>query len=156
MILRCVAMLAAITTGLLTSAAPVLAQGKKSDSVVKAKATADKPADGKQVITITLDIDSNYHIYANPVSNPDNESSQTVVSVTGKAKPDSVKVEYPEGKLIKDSLVGDYKIYKGKVTIKATVQRAKNDDGALEVSIKLQACSKTSCLLPATIKLSVP
>ena len=43
MILRSVAMLAvlvALMAGLLSSASPVLAQGTKSDSVVKAKATA--------------------------------------------------------------------------------------------------------------------
>jgi DsbC/DsbD-like thiol-disulfide interchange protein len=156
MTLRRIAMLAALAAGLILNAAPVDAQGKKSDSVVKAKATADKPTDGKQVITITLEIDPKYHIYANPVGNPDQESSQTVVTVGSKAKLDSVKIDYPVGKLVKDSTVGDYKIWKDKVTIKATVQRAKNDSGALEVSIKLMACSKTSCLLPATIKLAVP
>src|SRR5271167_4060023 len=98
MILRCVALLAALAVGLTASAVPLLAQGKKSDSVVKAKATADKPADGKQVVTITLQIDPKYHIYANPVGNPDHESSQTVVTVGGKAKLESVKVDYPPGK----------------------------------------------------------
>jgi hypothetical protein len=155
MTLRYVAMLAILAAGLMVSAAPVRAQSKKSDSVVKAKATADKPTDGKQVVTITLEIDPMYHIYANPVGNPDQESSQTVVKVTGKTKLDSVKIAYPESKLIKDSTVGDYKIWQGKVTIKATVQRAKDDTGALEVSIKVMACTKKSCLLPATIKVPV-
>jgi hypothetical protein len=155
MTLRRVAMLA-VLAALLASAQVVLAQGKKSDSVVKAKAAADKPTEGKQVITVTLEIDPKYHIYANPVGLSDLESTQTVLKVAGKAKLDSVKVEYPPGKLVKDQVVGDYKIYEGKVKIKATVQRSKNDTGALEVSIKLQACSKTGCLLPATIKVPVP
>src|SRR5262249_25376329 len=119
------------------------------------KVTADKPVEGKQVVTVTLEIDPKYHIYANPVGNEDFEPAQTTVSVTGKAKPESVKVDYPPGKLVKDS-AGDYKEYTGKVTIKATVQGAKGDVGPLEVSIKLQACSKSSCLLPATIKVATP
>jgi thiol:disulfide interchange protein len=151
-------MLASLLAGLmLLTATPVLAQGLKSDSVVKAKATADKPVEGKQVVTITLDIDAKYHLYANPVGNPDYEANQVSVDVKGKDKAlQSVKVDYPAGTLKKDSAVGDYKIYKGKVTIKATVQRAKGDAGALEVAIKLQACSEKACLMPATIKATVP
>jgi hypothetical protein len=141
----------------LAAAGPALAQGTKSDSVVKATAKADKPGDdGKQTLTITLEVDPEYHVYANPVGNEDFDSNKTTVSVTGKKKPESVKVDYPPGKAVKDSVVGDYKIYSGKVTIKAVVQRAKGDDGPLEVAVKLQACSKSKCLLPATIKLPVP
>jgi hypothetical protein len=141
----------------LTAVGPALAQGTKSDSVVKATAKADKVGDdGKQALTITLEVDKEYHVYANPVGNEDFDSNKTTVTVTGKAKPESVKVEYPDGEPVKDTVVGDYKVYKGKVTIKATVQRAKGDTGELEVAIKLQACSKSKCLLPATIKLSVP
>jgi hypothetical protein len=132
-------------------------QGKKSDAVVKASASADKPdADGKQVVTLTLTIDPKYHLYANPVGNADLESSQVLVKVGGKAKLDSVKINYPPGQVVKDKVVGDYKIYKDKAVIKATVKRAKGATGALEVSVTLVACSKTSCLLPATIKVEVP
>jgi thiol:disulfide interchange protein len=141
----------------LVTAGPVLAQGSKSDSVVKATAKADKPGDdGKQTVTITLEVDPEFYIYANPVGNEDFDSNKTAVTVTGKKKPESVKVEYPPGKAVKDSVVGDYKIYQGKVTIKAVVQRAKGDAGELAVEVKLQACNKSKCLLPATIKLPVP
>src|SRR5581483_6955016 len=124
---------------LLAAAGTALAQGNKSDSVVKATAKADKPGDdGKQTVTITLEVDPEFHVYANPVGNDDFDSNKTAVTVTGKKKPESVKVDYPPGKPVKDSVVGDYKIYKGKVTIKAVVQRAKGDDGPLEVAVKLQ------------------
>jgi DsbC/DsbD-like thiol-disulfide interchange protein len=157
MTLRRIPLLAALCTALLlTTAVTVRGQGKKSDAVVKAKASAEKPSAGKEVVTVTLEIDPKYHIYANPVGNPDHEASQTVVSVTGKSKLESVKIDYPAGTVVKDSVVGDYKVYTGKVTIKATVQRAGGDSSALEVAVKLQACSKTSCLLPATIKVAVP
>lgn len=141
---------------LLGDAGPVLAQAKKSDSVVKVEAKADKPdADGKQTITITLDIDHPWHIYANPVDNEDLTSAQTVVSLAAKGKLDDVKIEYPRSKVQKDNDV-TFKIYEGKVTIKAQVKRAKGDTSPLEVTIKLQACNDKTCLFPATIKKEVP
>jgi hypothetical protein len=138
----------------LAVAAPVLGQAKKSDEVVKATAKAEKPgADGKQVVSITLEIDKEFHIYANPIGNEDLASNQTTVTLTGKGKLD--KVEYPVGKVKPDKVVGDYKIYKDKVTIKATVQRAKGETGPLEFAVKLMACTETKCLQPGTVKLSV-
>ena len=65
-------------------------------------------------------------------------------------------VEYPAGKLVKDKVVGDYKVYDDKVTIKAMVKRAKGDTSPLEVSVKFQACTEKQCLVPATVKLTVP
>jgi DsbC/DsbD-like thiol-disulfide interchange protein len=154
--LRQIAGLTALAAGLvLVAGQPAVAQGKKSDSVVKAKATAGKlDSAGKQVVTIVLEVAPGFHIYANPVGNEDFVTTQTTVTVTGKTK--SVKVDYPKGELKSDKVVGDYKIYKDKVTIKATVERGKDDSGPLSVAIKLQACDKSRCLLPATIKLSVP
>jgi hypothetical protein len=133
------------------------AQGKKSDSVVKATAKADKPGpDGKQTVTLTLAVERPWHLYANPVGNKDLADIETTVTVAGKSKPESVKVEYPAGKVKKDATVGDYKIYEDTVTIKVHVRRAKNDTGPLNLSVKFQACNESTCLLPATIKLTVP
>ena len=42
------------------------------------------------------------------------------------------------------------------VRIKLTVQRAKGDTEPLELTVKLQACTDKKCLLPATVKVSVP
>jgi thiol:disulfide interchange protein len=142
---------------LLVTALPVPGQATGSESVVKSEAKAEKAdADGKQVVTITLTIDKKYHVYANPVGLEDLQSSQTIVTVTSKTKPESVKVEYPKGEVKEDKVVGNYKIYKGKVTIKATVQRARGDTGPLQVAVKLQACDSKTCLMPSTVKLSVP
>lgn len=131
----------------------------KSEEAVKATLKADKiGADGKQLVTITLEIDPRYHIYANPVGNEDFDSNKTSVGITSKNKLESVKVDYPAGDLVKDSVVGDYKVYKGKVTFKAAVQRAKGDTGPLSLTIALQACSdkEKKCLLPSKMKLTVP
>ena len=131
---------------------PVSARPKGSDGVVKATATASKPdADGKETVTITLTIDPKYHLYANPVGNPDFDSNQVVVSFkNGTAS----KIAYPAGVVKEDKIVGDYKIYKGKATITAVVKRAKPTD-PIAVDIKVAACDKSSCLAPATIKVSV-
>jgi hypothetical protein len=151
--------LSALSLGLLLFAGPadVQAQVKKSDAVVKIKATADKPGpDGKQPVTITLDVEAPWHLYANPVGNPDQVASQTTVAITAKVKPKEVKIDYPPGKLVKDKVVGDYKVWEGKVTIKAQVTRAKDDTSPLEITLKFQSCNDKSCLLPATVKVTVP
>jgi uncharacterized protein len=146
----------ALVAVLVGDAGTALAQAKKSDSVVKVEAKADKPGeDGKQTITITLDIEKPWHIYANPVENDDLANVQTVVNITSKSKLENVKVAYPSGKLQED-LGSKYKTYEGKVTIKAEVKRVRGDNGPLEVTVKLQACNDKTCLFPVTIKKEVP
>ena len=132
-------------------AATASARPTGSDSVVKATATASKPdAEGKQTVTITLTIDPKYHLYANPVGNPDFDSNQVVASFTNGT---ASKISYPAGELKKYKIVGDYKIYKGKATITAVVKPAKAGD-PIDLTIKLQACSDKACLAPATVKVS--
>lgn len=138
-------------SGLLSAARA--AQGKKSDSVVKATVTSSKPgADGKQLLTVTLNIEGKWHLYANPTP-PCFPGIATEVTVEGKIKPDDVKVDYPVGKQITDTVVGKYNVYEGKAEIKVTVKREKGDTSPLEMSIKVQACDDKTCLLPAMIKL---
>jgi DsbC/DsbD-like thiol-disulfide interchange protein len=128
-------------------------KARRSDAVVKVSAKADKPdADGKQMVTVTLKIDDNWHTYANTLPK-DFPGVPTSVKVNAKTKLEDVKVDYPEGKLIRE---GDYKGYEGTVPIKVTVRRPKNDTSPLEVNVTFQSCTKTSCLFPATVKLSVP
>ncbi len=147
------AVFAALLLGLAAGSAP--AQGTASDSVVKASAKASKPdEEGNQTVTITLDItDNRYHLYANPVGNDMLKSTQTTVRFTTKLAGDA-KVEYPPGKLTKDDVVGNYKIYEGTVTIKAKVRRTKGDTSPLALTVKLQACTDKACLSPATVKVT--
>jgi DsbC/DsbD-like thiol-disulfide interchange protein len=129
---------------------------KKSDAVVKITAKADKPAaDGTQMVSVTLKIDKGWHVYANPVGNDDLKSAQTDLTVAGPDKPQVVKTVYPKGNLTKDKLIGDYQVYEGEVSIKATVKRPPGSKGPLEASVKLQACSEKACLQPATVKIMV-
>jgi uncharacterized protein YyaL (SSP411 family) len=135
---------------------PSAKNGKKSDSVVKIEAAAEKAdADGNQVVTVTITIDKSWHLYANPVP-ADFPGIPTSIAVEAKVKPEIVKVDYPEGKVVKDPLLGDYRVYEDKVRIKATVKRGKGDSRPLELMISVQACSEKQCLLPATVKVKVP
>jgi DsbC/DsbD-like thiol-disulfide interchange protein len=146
-----------VALGFVLSAEYGDAAPKKSDSEVKITAKADKPdGDGKQTVTVTIMINKSWHIYANPVGLDDFANAATVVTVTGKNKLEDVKVDYPAGTLVKDKMLGNYRVYEEKVEIKAVVKRAKNDTGALEVSVQLMACNdKNACLAPATVKVPV-
>src|SRR5262249_2039279 len=66
---------------------PADKDASRSDSVVKVsvRAAPEKPGpDGKQLLTITLAIEKDWHIYANPVGNEQFENAQTTVAVAGK------------------------------------------------------------------------
>ena len=135
------------------------AQGAKgkSETKVKATATATKPdADGNQVVTVTLDIEKGWHLYANPVGNDDLDGAKTIVTVASKVKLQNVKVEYPVGTVHQDKVIGNYKVYEDRVAIRAHVQRASGDTGPLQVSVKVNACDASKCLPPGEIKLTVP
>jgi DsbC/DsbD-like thiol-disulfide interchange protein len=129
------------------------AGSSKSDSKVKLTATAEKPgADGKQVITVKMDIDKGWHSYPNPSGNE--SCPPTVVKVEGKEAKD-VKIEYPPGKLVNDKDLGTYYVWEDSVSIKVTVPRAAADS-PVKLKVKFQACNESSCLPPATVELTVP
>ncbi len=128
---------------------------KESKEAVKITATADKPdADGKQTVTITLEIDKDWHLYANPVKNAMMTDSQTVVKILANNKElADTQIKYPAGKEKKDADFGNYNIYEGKVEVTATVRRAKDDTTPLEISLQISACDDKKCLLPSTVKM---
>ena len=129
----------------------------KSDGVVKIEVTADKPdADGKQLVTVTLQVEEPWHLYANPVGNEMLEGTATRVRILADGKPLEVTPTYPKGKLVKDELVGDYLILEGKVTVTAVVPRPADDKRPLEVEVRLTACKEGTCLLPATVRRKLP
>jgi DsbC/DsbD-like thiol-disulfide interchange protein len=131
-------------------------QGKKDESQVKFSASATKPdKDGRQKVTITMDINSGFYAYANPVNNEDLEPAQTVVKIAGAKKLEEVKVDYPPGK---KKMTGDlsYLTYEGKVEITATVKRAAGDTEPLDVTVRFSVCNvKGFCLPPEQVKLQV-
>jgi DsbC/DsbD-like thiol-disulfide interchange protein len=130
---------------------------RKSEDVVKITATSSKPgADGTQLVTVNVAIDKGWHLYANPVDNNDYKEIETTLLFTGKTKPEVLKIEYPAGKLVKDTTVGNYKTYEDTVAIKAHIKRASGDTGPLEMGLKIQACSDSFCLQTTTVKFTAP
>jgi len=129
------------------------AKARRSDAVVKVSADLGQPdADGKQVLTVTLNIDDQWHIYANTLPK-DFPGVATSIKVSARSKLEEVKVDYPEGKWIKE---GEYKAFEETVPIKVTLRRSKGDTSPLELAVSFQSCTKTSCLFPVTIKQTVP
>ena len=137
-------------------------KGLRSDSVVKVAASASKPDDkGREIVTVTFDIDKPWHIYANPVGQETLEGAQTEITIAGAGKPKLLKVEFPMGRKIEDKLVGDYSVYEGKVEVKVIVERAPGDKAPLELTAKFVACEESKegkvgrCLLPAKVMVKV-
>lgn len=132
---------------------------KRSDSEVKITAEATKPDEaGKQVITLTLNVNKDWYIYANPIMNKTFEPNQTAVRVTAGKKEVDAKLEFPAG-ITKKTGDESYSIWKGKVTIRAHVTRPADVTGPLDVSVRISACKDGEggiCLLQATVKLTVP
>jgi len=145
----------ALLAGVALTLGPAQGGGKKSDAEVKAAAKADPTGrDGKQTIHLTLTINKGWYIYANPVGNEDFAANATTVSV--KSKLQAIDIVYPAGKLKKDNVVGDYRIYEDQVTIPIQVRRAPGDAGPLELNVRVNACNtKMFCLPPGTIKVTV-
>jgi hypothetical protein len=142
-----------VSLGLVTTGAAFGQGAIKSDARVKIAVKADKPdTDGTRLVAVTLTIDKGWHLYANPVGQDDLADAQTrLTAPAGKAE--LIKVDYPAGKLKKDALVGDYKIYEDTVTITARVRPASGVPGPPELALRFQACSEKTCLSPATVKI---
>jgi DsbC/DsbD-like thiol-disulfide interchange protein len=131
---------------------------EKSDSKVKATATAGKiGADGKQTVTIEIAIEKGWHLYANPVNHNNDflNGNKTIVKVGAKEKLVSVSVKYPEGKTKTDGK-DSYDVYTGVIKLQADVVRAKGDASPLEISIAVSACDKSVCLDRGMVKLTAP
>jgi hypothetical protein len=125
-------------------------------SVVKLTATGSKiGADGRQTVTVTMDIEDPWYAYANPVGLELLENGQTRVKIAGKTKLEEVKIAYPPGK---EKVEGKdrYRVYEGKVSIVGQVRRGKGDTGPLEVTVEYMTCHpKGQGLPPETVKLKV-
>jgi hypothetical protein len=157
MSLKSLHLLALVAVAALAVSGELAAQPRKSDSVVKVTATADKPdADGIQTVTVTMVTNEGWYNFANPTNNKEFADSQTVVKFSAKQPVEVVKIAYPPGKVKKIEVIGEYMVYEGTTVIKAQVKRAEGDTSPLDVSVSLQSCGGPVCLVPATVKISVP
>lgn len=128
--------------------------GGRSDAKVKLTAVPGKvDSSGKQTITLKLEIEKGWHLYANPVANENFEPNQTIVKVYGGVQEAATKVVYPKGH---EYVVNKEKIliYEGATQIGVTVQRLNNDP--IDVHVKVFACDDKACLPPGNLKVKVP
>lgn len=146
-------------------AASLALAGGNSDTKVKATLSATKAdKDGKQTVTITLEIEKGWYIYANPTNH--NEAADLVApnrtSVTFKKT--EAKIKYPAGKTKMEPIgkeIGRWNIYQDKVEIVAEIRRP-NDGSIIEASVDVNACHINekgltgTCLPPGKIVLKVP
>jgi DsbC/DsbD-like thiol-disulfide interchange protein len=131
------------------------AASDNGESNVKLTASAAKiDKDGRQIITVKMNIKQSWHAYANPVKNETFEPNRTEVKITSAKKLEEVVIAYPPGqKLVVGSDV--FQVYVGVVDITATVKRAAGDTGPLAVTVKFVTCNDKVCLPPETVKLEV-
>lgn len=105
----------------------------------------DGPAD--QRIVVTLTIENGYHLYANPTGNEDLQP-QTVLTVSSKGKPEVVKITYPKGEVVKNEIVGDYRIYTGTVSLEVITKRVKDDQSPLVIAVRVRPMDHRGCRWP--------
>ena len=132
---------------LLVVGARLNAQGKGSESVVKATASIKKVG-GETILTVQLAVEKGWHIYANPPGNDDLKPVATTVTLQGGAKGEVV---YPAGKQVIDPVVGNYRVYEGTEEIR--VKLASEPNGPVKIQASFQACNEKSCLQPSKVTL---
>ena len=125
---------------------------RDSSKKVRAFATAGKINEAdKQTVTITLMIDSGWHIYANPPQNKKYDGSKTEVKLRNTS---SVKydVRYPVGTFYTGKFDLRCMVYQESVDIVAVVQRAPGDGSPLEIDVTFCACNDDICYPPVTLR----
>jgi DsbC/DsbD-like thiol-disulfide interchange protein len=119
---------------------------------VRAFATAGKiDKAGMQTVTITLMIDSGWHIYANPPQNKKYDGSKTEVKLRNTS---SVKydVRYPVGTFSTGKYNLRCMVYQESVDIVAVVQRAPGDASPVDIDVTFCACNDDTCYAPVTLR----
>jgi hypothetical protein len=136
-------------------ASPALGQGSLTKITVKT--SASKPdAKGFEEITLDIDIDKGWHIYANAPRHDQVESNKTVVSIVA-PKVEEVTIKYPDGQIRKDTdgeKEIEYRVYEG--TVRVTVRLKRIEANPLEVHLLVYACNKSVCLPKGLMKLKIP
>jgi uncharacterized protein (TIGR02996 family) len=118
---------------------------------VKMEVFADQLIDGKQKLQVKLAIEEGYCIFANPSDHDQLPPTRFVLS-RGHAA-----VTYPPGEVVRDPVAGDYRVYRGDVTLEAVVTRAAGDSAPLEVAVLVRPFDKTGIRGPAkSLKATVP
>jgi uncharacterized protein YyaL (SSP411 family) len=124
-----------------------------------AKISRDKLQPGQPFqITVTLKLDANWHIYANPASRP--EYVPTTIKVTGDLPLEDVEIQYPRASQFRtEGIAESIDVYSDAVEIKVNAKlgaAAEIGNAELKLAVRYQACNDHECLAPKTVQLIVP
>jgi DsbC/DsbD-like thiol-disulfide interchange protein len=134
-----------------------LSAAKRSDEVVKVRATADPTSpQGLRRVIISLAVERGWHIYANPAGPEELRDAQTSIALIG---PSSMRIEsvgYPQGIEKRNEIVGTYRVYQGEVSIPVTLRPTSESDDVPRLVVRFQACSDRACLPLAEMQVPLP
>jgi hypothetical protein len=109
-------------------------------------------------VTVTINVDPEWHIYANPASLP--EYVPTTLKVVGDLPLEDVKIIYPRASQFRtEGIAETIDVYSGKIAIKLSATlgaTAKAGNAELKLALRYQACNDHQCLAPKTVNLIVP
>ena len=124
-------------------------------TVLKSKEENSKKKEAEvSEIDIRLVIKKPWHLYAHEVGLSSLEEGRTRLIIKKNGKEISAKIDYPEGKLYKNQIGDEYRIYEGEHHLKLKLPLAKED--RLEMILFIQACNEMSCLKPGKISIQLP
>ncbi|MGE3807802.1 MAG: protein-disulfide reductase DsbD N-terminal domain-containing protein [Gemmataceae bacterium] len=125
--------------------------------LVRAQATANAPdRGGRQMVRVVVDIQPDWHIYANAIGNNTLRGAETKLVLSAPRGLRDQRITYPPGRRIRDPKQGDYNVYEGQAVIEAVVFRQPGDATPLEAELRFQVCSKSQgrCV-PGRIRLKL-
>lgn len=120
-------------------AAPMLrAQATKASNFVKV--TISKPTIGpgnSRQFTVNLIIDEKCFLFANPVGQEELEAAKARLDFTLEGMPVDADIVYPPGLKVKDKLIGDYNVYRGRIAIAVTLRPPPGATAPVELAVRL-------------------
>jgi hypothetical protein len=123
--------------------------------LVQASVSATPPNDsGVQNLIVVLNVAPTWHLYANPVGNPDLETAQTQLKFHSGRADLPATIGYPPGTVSSNPELRGARVYEGQVTIPARVRRDRNP---VTITIKVTVCNdaRRTCI-PQTLTLMLP
>lgn len=101
-------------------------------------------------ITVTIDIDSGFHINANPASDPNLIPTEFLLT-----DHPELKIDYPPGRLFKAPFAPQgIAVYEGRITLSGHLPQMPTPS-PFAASLRIQACNDRVCLAPATVMVNV-
>ncbi len=128
---------------------PMPSRGQDDNYPVRAEfKAAPVDARGRQTITVVLTMKSGWQVYGNPIGSKDLAAGEIKLTVKNRTKASQVTVIYPPGEVVKDAVIGDYRVFNDKATLQAIVERRAGNQEPLEVDLFVHPCNHRVCIQP--------